>query len=387
MAVVSLHAPVALVRAVDDLTPSGVKKMVWEPKWDGYRALVGSGRILSRNGTDLTPLFPDLAPVLTSRLPDDLVLDGEVIAWDPAAGRLDFEGLQARMTAGRPIRALASRRPAQLVVFDVLAAGSEDLRGRPLRERRAVLEQALAGIASPIVLCQQTDDLALAKEWFHTLTAGGIEGLVIKDAGDTYPPNPVNVWWKVKAKQTLDMIAIGFTGDGTAPTALVLAFPGKVDDDGQPVTAGSTTSLSKAVGRSLSPLLHPTGETFERTFAWGSAAPTQVTVVAPFVVEVEADASAAAGGAAPCRATAPRQTRSRPARCRAPRLSLPARRSHEPRANSQAALSSGELRIGSTSRLWSDTERVAEADWAAWRTTGFGSSTGRRETFGVSVAI
>src|SRR6478672_4238378 len=143
MAVVSLQSPVALARPVDDLTPSDSKDLVWEPKWDGYRALVGGGRIFSRNGTNLTPLFPDLTPVLSSRLPDDLVLDGEVIAWDPAAGRLDFDGLQARMTAGRRIRAVAARRPAQLVVFDVRAAGTEDLRDRPLRERRAVLEQAL----------------------------------------------------------------------------------------------------------------------------------------------------------------------------------------------------------------------------------------------------
>jgi ATP-dependent DNA ligase len=128
------------------------------------------------------------------------------------------------------------------------------------------------------------------------LTAGGIEGLVIKDAGGTYPTVPgQRVWWKVKAKQTLDMLAVGFTGDPAAPTALVLAFPGDVDEEGRPVTAGSTTSLPKAVGKALSPLLHPSGETFERTFAWGSTEPTEVTVIAPFVVEVEADASAAPG--------------------------------------------------------------------------------------------
>ncbi|MHA3838275.1 ATP-dependent DNA ligase [Terrabacter sp. AAH1] len=296
MSVVSLRAPVALARLTDDLVPSGGKKLRWEPKWDGYRALVGGGRIYSRNGTDLTPLFPDLAPVLGARLPDDLVLDGEVIVWDEAAGRLDFEALQARMTAGRRIRAVADRCPAQLVAFDVLAAGNDDLRGRPLHERRRVLEQALAGMGSPVVLCQQTDDVALAREWFQTLTAGGIEGLIIKDAGGTYPTRPqARVWWKVKAKRTLDMLAIGFTGDRAAPTALVLAFAGDVDDDGQPVTAGSTTSLSRAVGRSVAPLLQPTGETFDRTFAWGTSEPSRVTVVAPFVVEVEADASAAAG--------------------------------------------------------------------------------------------
>jgi len=73
-----------------------------------------------------------------------------------------------------------------------------------------------------------------------------------------------------------DPPAIGFTGDAAAPTSLVLAFPGDIDADGAPLTAGSTTALSKTVGRSLAALLHPTGEMFERTFAWGSTAPTQV---------------------------------------------------------------------------------------------------------------
>ena len=70
MPAVSLHAPVALARRVDGLIPSGVKDLVWEPEWNGYRALVGGGRIYSRNGTNLRPLFPDLTPVLRARLPE-----------------------------------------------------------------------------------------------------------------------------------------------------------------------------------------------------------------------------------------------------------------------------------------------------------------------------
>jgi ATP-dependent DNA ligase len=138
--------------------------------------------------------------------------------------------------------------------------------------------------------------VTLAREWFRTLTAGGIEGLVIKEAGGSYPTVPKQrVWAKVKAQRTLDMLVVGFTGDPDAPNALVLAFPGDVDEEGRPVTAGSTTVLSKAVGKRLSRLLQPTGETFERTLAWRAGAPTRVTVVTPFVVEVEADASAPAG--------------------------------------------------------------------------------------------
>lgn len=111
MSTVRLPAPVALARLTDTLTPPGVPDPVWEPKWDGYRALSSAGRLYSRRGTDLTPLFPDLAPVLAARLPVDLVLDGELVCWDPKAGRLDFAGLQARMTAGRRIRSVAERRP------------------------------------------------------------------------------------------------------------------------------------------------------------------------------------------------------------------------------------------------------------------------------------
>jgi ATP-dependent DNA ligase len=119
---------------------------------------------------------------------------------------------------------------------------------------------------------------------------------LIKDAAGTYPTRDgQRPWWKVKARATLDMLAIGYTGAADAPIALVLAFPGHVDDDGQPITAGATTVLTKTAARGVLPLLRPTGASFERTFAWGAKQPTLVTVVEPFVVEVEADASAQTG--------------------------------------------------------------------------------------------
>ena len=91
------------------------------------------------------------------------------------------------------------------------------------------------------------------------------------------------------------MLAIGYTGTAAAPTSLVLAFPGHVDEAGQAVTAGSTTVLTKAAVKSLLPLLRPTGRTFERTFAWGAKEPSTVMVIEPFVVEVEADTSVTHG--------------------------------------------------------------------------------------------
>jgi ATP-dependent DNA ligase len=88
-----MPAPVALARLVDTMTPPGAKTPIYQPKWDGYRALYSAGRLFSRNGTNLTPLFPDLIPILTARLPADLSLDGELVAWSPSEGRLDFPGL------------------------------------------------------------------------------------------------------------------------------------------------------------------------------------------------------------------------------------------------------------------------------------------------------
>ncbi len=155
-------------------------------------------------------------------------MDGELVTWSPSEGRLDFPGLQARMTAGKRIRTVASQRPAQYVAFDVLAAGGEDLRHRPLRERRLVLERALSGLGSPIVLCQQTEDLVTAREWLRTLTAGGIEGLVIKDAAGTYPTREgQRPWWKYKSKATLDMLAIGFTGTASIAELAGARLPGR----------------------------------------------------------------------------------------------------------------------------------------------------------------
>jgi len=184
---VPIPPPLALARTTDTLSPAGVRQARFEAKWDGYRASIVAGSIWSRRGANLTRFFPDLAPLLAARLPPSALLDGEVVAWDTTAGRLDFAGLQARMTAGRRLTTVATRRPAHLVVFDLLALDDVDLRPRPLAERRALLEQLLSGLDAPIAICQQTADPALATEWLQTLHVAGIEGIVIKDATQPYP--------------------------------------------------------------------------------------------------------------------------------------------------------------------------------------------------------
>lgn len=183
----AMPPPLALARPTDVMRPPGVAEPLWSAKWDGWRVVWGGGRLWGRRGTDLTRYFPDLVSVLAARLPKDAVVDAEVISWDVDRGRLDFQGLTRRLTAGRRLSVVAAARPAHLVCFDLLAADGTDLRARPLRERWARLEEVLSGMATPVALCQQTDDEAMASHWFQTLTVAGIEGLVVKSAGSPYP--------------------------------------------------------------------------------------------------------------------------------------------------------------------------------------------------------
>ena len=114
----------------------------FELKWDGYRLAAVQGRhgsrLWSRHGTDLTEGSPRSPPPQQCPFPGT-VLDGEVVIWNGA--RLDFDLLQQRLAGGAArIARQVREHPASYVVFDVLALNGDDLRNRPLRERRAVLE-------------------------------------------------------------------------------------------------------------------------------------------------------------------------------------------------------------------------------------------------------
>src|SRR5262249_11014518 len=119
---------------------------MFEPKWDGFRALVfrGGGDVFIQS-RDLRPLdryFPELHDALLAALPDGCVLDGEIVI--ATASGLDFDALQLRLhPAASRVAKLAKESPAAFVAFDVLAIDGEDLRHAPQRERRARLEALL----------------------------------------------------------------------------------------------------------------------------------------------------------------------------------------------------------------------------------------------------
>jgi ATP-dependent DNA ligase len=122
----------------------------YEPKWDGFRAIVfrdGDEVVIgSRNEKPLTRYFPEVVEAVRQAFPERCVVDGEIVVADTEGNRLDFEALQQRIhPAASRVAMLAEQTPAAFVAFDLLALGDDDLTGRPLSERRALLEQALAG--------------------------------------------------------------------------------------------------------------------------------------------------------------------------------------------------------------------------------------------------
>ena len=234
-----------LASAVDRL-PRGA--LAYEPKWDGWRLLLfrtADGVYLqSRTGKPLAGYFPEITRLARSHLPPGLVLDGELVIWEPGRGRTSFALLQRRV-ATSPVRE-AYRNPAHLVAFDVLQVDGSELLAAPLAERRAVLVAALADRPPQLTVCPQTTDAEVAREWLDAWTDQGLEGLVIKSLTGTYQPGRRG-WRKLRRRHTTEAIVAGLAG-----ASLLLA---RFDADGRLRYAGRSAPLSPAERSELDPLL------------------------------------------------------------------------------------------------------------------------------------
>jgi ATP-dependent DNA ligase len=138
-------------------------RLLFEPKWDGFRAIVYRGAheayIQSRDLRPLDRYFPDLHEALLGRLPPGCVLDGEIVIAGPHG--LDFDALQLRLhPAASRVAKLARDAPSAFVAFDALAVDGRDLRGEAQAARRAALEKLLAKAKPPLYLTPMTRDRA-----------------------------------------------------------------------------------------------------------------------------------------------------------------------------------------------------------------------------------
>jgi len=235
-----------MLAKASDALPDG-DGWLYEPKWDGFRALVfRDGADVFTQSRDLKPLdryFPELASPLRDALPERCVLDGEiVIARD---GALDFEALLLRIhPAASRVRMLAAETPASYVAWDLLALGDEDLRAVPQDERRTCLGSALCGARPPVYLTPATTDRSTAADWFERFEGAGLDGVVAKRLDGFYLPGK-RAMVKVKHERTADCVVAGFrwhkNGPGTHVGSLLL---GLFDDAGTLHHVGITSSFT-----------------------------------------------------------------------------------------------------------------------------------------------
>jgi ATP-dependent DNA ligase I len=216
-----------------------------EDKYDGIRAQAhvsdGEVKFFSRTRDEITESFPELPDAL-SGLPQDAILDGEIIAWDCDAGRArPFSVLQRRLGRKKVSDKMLREIPVAFLVFDVLYAGGELVIDRPLRERAQILDRLLtqkphagnvdsarrrtgkAGtqdklsfedgeelvaariIRAPVFLASSAAKL---EELFAAAQERGNEGLMIKDLNSAYTPGKRGKsWLKMKRElATLDVV-------------------------------------------------------------------------------------------------------------------------------------------------------------------------------------
>jgi bifunctional non-homologous end joining protein LigD len=209
--------------------PADQPAWAFEPKWDGYRALghlVGGGlRLRSRHGVDMAGWFPELAPLAAAAGGHACVLDGEVVALDPA-GRPSFEALQHRMASRATTRGLGGTRVAYLV-FDLLWLDGRLLTPLPYTERRARLDDL--GLVGPA--WQTVGSFPGAGSALLAATAEqGLEGVVAKRLRSPYlPGRRTRTWLKIKHYQREAFLVGAFVPDRDQVKALLVGTPDPAD--------------------------------------------------------------------------------------------------------------------------------------------------------------
>ncbi|MGV9194877.1 ATP-dependent DNA ligase [Microbacterium sp. MC2] len=229
-------------------TPGG---LLFEPKWDGFRALVAwdgeNVELGSRGAKPLTRYFPELVDACARLLPEPCLLDGEIVVADgePGSQRLQWEILSQRIhPAASRVSMLSETTPAMFIAFDLLARGDRDLQPAPFSERRAELEDLLAGIGHPLHVTRTTDDPEVARRWLAEFEGAGLDGVVAKPLDQPYAPGK-RTMFKIKHSRTADVVALGYrihkSGQGVGSLLV-----GLYDDDGHLHNVGGVAAWSNA---------------------------------------------------------------------------------------------------------------------------------------------
>ena len=257
-----------LAKLADSL-PGG-DGFLFEPKWDGFRAIVfrttDDVYIQSRDLRPLDRYFPELHDALIHQLPPECVLDGEIVITTPHG--LDFDALQLRLhPAASRVAKLAQASPSSFVAFDALAANGESLLARPQAERRMVLERLLSGINPPVYLTPMTRDRSLAAEWLERFEGAGLDGVIAKPEQQPYAPGK-RAMFKIKHARTADCVVAGFRWHKSGQDAIGSLLLGIYDDQGALHHIGVTSSFTMAARKALVKELEPLRENALASHPW-----------------------------------------------------------------------------------------------------------------------
>jgi DNA ligase D-like protein (predicted ligase) len=229
---------------------------IYERKLDGERCLAFvSGddvRLMTRNQKDITTTFPEVASALAELSGDDLVLDGEIVAFEGAQTR--FSRLQQRLGVRNPDQDLIRKYPVYYYLFDVLYADGADTRERPQRERKSLLSSAVK-FTDPLRFAEHRN--GDGEKYYEQACRDGWEGLIAKRADAPYEGRRSRNWLKFKCENAQEMVIGGFTdpqGSRTGLGALLLGYY----SDGDLVYAGKVgTGFDRAMLRDLRNRLEP----------------------------------------------------------------------------------------------------------------------------------
>ncbi|WP_232662455.1 ATP-dependent DNA ligase [Pseudonocardia sp. TRM90224] len=246
---------------------------MYEPKWDGFRSIIfrdgDEVEIGSRNERPMTRYFPEVVEAVLANFPPRAVIDGEIVVADTERNTLDFEVLQQRIhPAASRVKLLSETTPASFIAFDLLALGDDDLTERPLSERRALLEEALAKAAPPVHVTPVTHDLDVARRWFQQFEGAGLDGLIAKKLDITYQPDK-RVMTKVKHERTADCVVAGYRVHKSGPDAIGSLLLGLFDERGVLASVGVVGAFPMERRRELMVEMQPLVTTFdEHPWAW-----------------------------------------------------------------------------------------------------------------------
>jgi bifunctional non-homologous end joining protein LigD len=236
-----------MLATVGDTPGLQQKGLVYEPKYDGIRALVllaRSGkavkaRLWSRNGNEKTTQFPEVVRTLESAmagLKQPLVLDGEVVALDERGRPAGFQRLQGRMhlRGEKDVHRAEKVQPAVFIAFDILQEGKDDLTRLPLTERRKRLER----FSKTIRISEQA--AGDARAMYERAKKEGWEGLIAKEAASLYEPGRRSpAWRKIKLLHEEEFVVGGWTEPRQTRTHFGALLLG-IHDDGRLVYVGHT---------------------------------------------------------------------------------------------------------------------------------------------------